>query len=215
MSSPAAAPRRVRRRPLSVLLVVAHPDDDAIFAGALQRQAARHRWTVVCMTHADGSPRALEMRAWQTTLGTPASRVRFLGQADDPEDRRQGRCSIDADAVARGLRAQRLRPSLLVTHHETGEYGHPHHRLVHRVAAAVYADVPRLLFGHGLASSDLTLACDDAKWRAIAEAYPSQASVVATFARPTETFVAQPRDEALALVTGRLLAGLAPRARSG
>lgn len=206
MTPPTASARAARSRPLSVLLVVAHPDDDAIFAGALQRRAARHTWTVVCMTHAEGSPRAQELRAWQASLGTDPARVRFLGHPDDPEDRRQGRCSIDPAAVVRGLRALRARPALLVTHNAAGEYGHPHHVLVHRAALEAYPRVPRLLFGQGLASADLELPCDDAKWSAVAAAYPSQASVVATFARPAEAFVAEPRAATLALVTTRLLA---------
>lgn len=200
-------PRRPLRRPspLSVLLVVAHPDDDAIFAGELQRHAGRHRFTVVFATHAANSPRAAEARAWQRSLGTDPARVRFLGFPDDPNDRRQARCSLADDDLAARLRALRLRPSLLVTHNALGEYGHPHHLLVHRVATQVYTNVPRLEFGHGLPRADVTLPCATTKWAAVAAAYPSQAAVVATFSRPTETFVARPRSVALRLVRDRLL----------
>ncbi len=187
-----------------MLLLVAHPDDDAIFAGELQRRAARHRFTVVVATHAAESARAAEVRAWQSRLGTDPRRIRFLGFPDDREDRRQARCSIaDADVASR-LRALRLRPSLLVTHNEIGEYHHPHHLLVHRVATQVYRDVPRLEFGHGLAHADLALPCPPEKWSEVAAAYPSQASVIATFARSDESFVARPDAAVLRLVLDRL-----------
>ncbi|MFO0934282.1 MAG: DEAD/DEAH box helicase [Planctomycetota bacterium] len=193
--------------PRSCLLFVAHPDDDAIFAGALQRRAtdAGATFTVVCLTHADGSPRAEELRAWQRRLGTDPARVHFLGFEDDPEDRRQGRCSIDASVALAAVRALGLRPDVVVTHNARGEYGHPHHLLVHRVARAAFPDAVRLEFGEGLDDVDLSVACGD-KWGAVAATFASQRSVVATFARATETFAAVPREAGRA-VAARWLGG--------
>jgi LmbE family N-acetylglucosaminyl deacetylase len=192
-----AVPEPPATGPRSCLLFVAHPDDDAIFAGALQRRAvdAGATFTVVCLTHADGSPRAEELRAWQRGLGTDPARVHFLGFEDDPEDRRQGRCSIDASVVLAAVRALGLRPDVVVTHNARGEYGHPHHLLVHRVARAAFPDVVRLEFGEGVEPPDVSVACGD-KWAAVAATFASQRSVVATFARATEGSGPCPREAA-------------------
>lgn len=188
---------------MSCLLFVSHPDDDAIFAGALQRKAARHRWTVVCATHDAASPRVDEMRRWQASLGTDPRQLVFLGFPDDPDDRRQGRNSIDERTLATRVRSLGLRPEVVVTHNGRGEYGHPHHQLVHRVAVAVYPAVVRLEFGHGLDDTDWQLPCVG-KWDAAADAYPSQRAVIEAFQRDVETFVVAPRAAAPALAA-RLL----------
>lgn len=180
---------------LSCLLFVAHPDDDAIFAGALQQRARRHDWTVVCLTHVPASPRAAEMRQWQSLLGTDPHRIHFLGLPDDPEDRRRGRCSLDQGLVEAALRSLSVEPDIVVTHNELGEYGHPHHLLVHRAAHAVFPGRPFLHFGHGLEAADsgptLVLPCAD-KWPDIAACYASQAHVVESLRRPAETFFFRP-----------------------
>jgi LmbE family N-acetylglucosaminyl deacetylase len=179
------------------LLLVAHPDDDAIFAGELQRRSTHLDWVVVCVTHDAASPRAAEMRAWQATLGTDPARVHFLGHADDPQDWREKRCSLEAAAVAASVQALDIRPDLLVTHNAVGEYGHPHHLLVHRVACELHPEIARLEFGEGTSAGDVVLPCA-AKWTAVVDAYASQRSVIATFRREVERFGAVPASAARA-----------------
>ena len=176
-------------RDVEVLLVVAHPDDDAIFAGALQRSLRAFRWGVVCVTWSGTTPRGEELLSWQThEQRTPASRIAFLDQVDDPEDYRQKRCSLDHARVTQLLANQECRPRIVVTHNDVGEYGHPHHVFVHRVARAVFADCNFLFFGPGKPKFDLSVSCAD-KWPAVRSHFASQARVIDKLAASEETFV--------------------------
>jgi LmbE family N-acetylglucosaminyl deacetylase len=170
---------------VSCLLVVSHPDDDALFAGQLQSKLSGAAWTVVCVTFHREHQRAAELLAWQASLGTAPGDVFFLGHPDDPEDWRQRRSSIDRREVERGLARLSLAPDLVVTHNDRGEYGHPHHVLTHRAAVNVYRDPPILVFGMGLSHVDIALPCPD-KPRILRDYFPSQRKAVARLARTRE-----------------------------
>lgn len=172
--------------PADCLLAVAHPDDDAIFAGELQRRLRGERWSVVCLTYTAESPRGREMLSWQTSLGTDPARIHFLAQPDPATDWPSRRSTIDPTAAADSLRALKLSPALIVTHNRRGEYGHPHHVLVHDLIAAAFPTTPRLCFGMGL-DADLKLPCPD-KRPQLERHYPSQVTAVQRVARATETF---------------------------
>lgn len=173
--------------PADCLLAVAHPDDDAIFAGELQRRLLGERWSVVCLTYTADSPRGRELHSWQSSLGTDPARIHFLAQPDHAADWPARRSSINAATAAAALRALDLSPTLIVTHNRRGEYGHPHHILVHELIAAAFPTTPRLCFGMGL-SPDLTLPCLD-KLSQLERHYPSQAAAIQRVARPNESFV--------------------------
>ena len=172
---------------MHILLVISHPDDDAIFAGALQQRLAAHAWSVVCLTAAPGTLRGGELLRWQSELGTPRERLHFLGAVDEPEDYRTGRSSIAPEAVTQGLRALALAPELVVSHNAHGEYGHPHHALVHAAVAQIYPETPRLEFGHGCAAVDWELPCAQ-KWPSVLRCYASQQRVIEKLRVERETF---------------------------
>jgi LmbE family N-acetylglucosaminyl deacetylase len=172
---------------MDILLVIGHPDDDAIFAGALQQRLAAHAWSVACLTATPDTPRGGELLRWQAELGTPRERLHFLGAVDAPEDYRSGRSSIAPEAVMKGLRALALAPELVVTHNAHGEYGHPHHALVHAAVAQVYPETPRLEFGYGCDASDWQLPCTE-KWPNVVRCYASQQRVIEKFRVELETF---------------------------
>src|SRR5262245_39796079 len=65
-------------------IIVAHPDDDALFAGPLQIELDWIDWTVVCATYSPDSKRGQEMIAWQGHLGV--DKVHFLNFKDDGDD---------------------------------------------------------------------------------------------------------------------------------
>lgn len=172
---------------VSCLLVVSHPDDDALFAGQLQSELRGATWTVVSVTFHREHERAAELLGWQASLGTAPANVHFLGQPDDPEDWRQRRSGIDQRQVEHGLVGLSLAPDLVVTHNERGEYGHPHHVLTHRAVVNVYREPPLLVFGMGLSHADIELPCPD-KPRIVRGYFPSQRKVVAKLARTREKF---------------------------
>ena len=172
---------------MDILLVISHPDDDAIFAGALQRRLAAHAWIVVCLTATPGTLRGRELLRWQSELGTRAERVHFLGEVDEPSDYRSGRSSIAPESVTKRLSALALAPGLVVTHNAEGEYGHPHHALVHSAVARVYPATPRLEFGYGRDGVEWEIPCVS-KWPSVVRCYPSQQRVIEKLRTESETF---------------------------
>jgi LmbE family N-acetylglucosaminyl deacetylase len=169
------------------LLVISHPDDDAIFAGALQAYLSAARWSVVCATYTADDPRGRELLAWQRALGTDPERIHFLGFADDREDRERQCCSFEG-GLTDALAQLRLRPSLVVTHNARGEYDHPHHVAVHGAAMKSYPDTACLAFGFGVCDADLTLP-SPGKRAEVTRYYPSQAASIRRTARSTERFL--------------------------
>lgn len=158
------------------MLLIAHPDDDAIFGGPLQVRLAMLRWQVVCLTYTAADERGQELLAWQASLGVPADRVTFLGFADDPADLVRNRSGFRVADVAEALLALPETPPLVVTHNAAGEYGHPHHRSVHRAAVQVFEQL--VTFGAGSRrDSNCTIEVPDLTPR-ICRHYRSQATVV-------------------------------------
>ena len=145
---------------MHILLVISHPDDDAIFAGALQQRLAAHAWSVVCLTAAPGTPRGGELLRWQGELGTPRERLHFLGEVDDPEDYRSGRSSIAPEAVMHGpARARAARPSSSSATTRAASTGTRTMRSLHAAVAQIYPETPRLEFGYGCDAVDWELPC--------------------------------------------------------
>lgn len=136
------------------LIIVAHPDDDALFAGPFQLAHPWVRWTVVCATYQPGDPRAVELAGWQRALG--AEQVIHLGFADDFNDFRTGVSSFTADDVARALKAVDIQPDVVLTHNHIGEYGHCHHRVVHAAVKQVYRE-GAYMFAHYLDQHDIEI----------------------------------------------------------
>lgn len=100
-------------------VVVAHPDDEVLWAGGL---LARHgeRYTVICCSIPRADPvRAFKFFAACETFGAHARLLPF--PETDPKEPLQHLGLLDLSAF-----------ELVVTHNAQGEYGHPHHRALHR-----------------------------------------------------------------------------------
>ena len=151
------------RSRLTLMTVFAHPDDETFgIGGTLARYGADPdvQVVLVCATRGEageisdpslatserlGEVRERELRCACETLG--ADGLHFLGYRDsgmagtaDNEDPR-ALAMADADqAVGRIVEhIRRVRPDVIVTHDETGGYGHPDHIAVHHHTKAAYS----------------------------------------------------------------------------
>jgi N-acetyl-1-D-myo-inositol-2-amino-2-deoxy-alpha-D-glucopyranoside deacetylase len=144
----------------TLLLVHAHPDDEAISTGGVMMKAKAHGHRVVLATATRGEvgeihnmdeamsrPRLAEIRTEELkTAGEilGVDRIEFLGYRDsgmvdtadnkDPRSFHQARLDEAAAKLAALLRDER--PDVVVTYAEDGVYGHPDHIKAHLVTNA-------------------------------------------------------------------------------
>ncbi|MFC5530799.1 PIG-L family deacetylase [Cohnella yongneupensis] len=100
------------------LMVVAHPDDESIFGGALLLR--EQGWKVICVTNGDNAVRRREFKA-----ATAFAQAEY--EIWNYEDRYNGdfdRKKLSAD-IQRVLNETNY--TKIVTHGLKGEYGHPQH----------------------------------------------------------------------------------------
>ncbi len=149
---------------MRVLAFFAHPDDETLMAGGTLALLARggHEVFVLSATRGEGGERGDPPLCAQAELGAVRSRelacaVQALGARGpfflgyrDPLVGPQGELfpfAADDGPVARRLTAwlRTARPHLLLTHGSAGEYGHPAHVQVYRVARRALAALPPTL----------------------------------------------------------------------
>lgn len=135
-------------------IVVAHPDDETLWAGGLIASFPG-AWTVIACS----IPKSDPIRAWKFFDACAAldAKARLLPYPENP-----GR-------LLDGLNVLDLTPfDVVVTHNANGEYGHPHHVQVHRAVTALAPD-KSFTFGWsaGALRLPLTPAASAAKRRAL------------------------------------------------
>ena len=139
----------------TLLLVHAHPDDEAISTGGVMMKAKAHGHRVVLITatrgevgeiynmeEAEARPRLGEIRAGELEKAAEilgVDRVEFLGYRDsgmvdtadnkDPRSFHQAKLEEAAGKLAVFIREER--PAVVVTYAEDGVYGHPDHIKAH------------------------------------------------------------------------------------
>ncbi len=148
----------------SLLVAVAHPDDETFGMGGTMALFVERGWrvTIVCATRGEageisdpslatpetlGKVREQELRDACRVLGVDD--VRFLdyrdsGMAGTPEnDDARALCNADPARVTADFAAiQRdVRPAIVLTWDPSGGYGHPDHLAVHRFATAAFEQV--------------------------------------------------------------------------
>jgi LmbE family N-acetylglucosaminyl deacetylase len=154
-------------RPLTLMAVHAHPDDEATGTGGVLAQAAAAGIRTVLVTCTDGAcgdgadgvkpgepghdPAAvIEMRRGELEASAKVLQISDLELLGYPDSGMMGWPSNDApgsfwqtpvaDAAARlGELIERYQPDVIVTYDENGFYGHPDHIQAHRVTMAAVA----------------------------------------------------------------------------
>jgi hypothetical protein len=112
------------------LMVVAHPDDETMWGGSLPIRYPGN-WTILCCSIPRRDPeRAVLFKNACEKLGAEPRIIPV-----------QESVNISGFHLPDGF-------DLVVTHNKAGEYGHQHHKQVHRTVTDFY-DVPILTFGFG------------------------------------------------------------------
>lgn len=147
----------------TVMVIVAHPDDEAFGVGGTMARLRQegHAVTVVCATRGEageisdpalatpetlGSVREAELRSAMAKLGV--TDVRFLDYRDSGMDgtpeNDDPRCLHQAEPmeVAMDLTAlmQEVNPDVVITWDASGGYGHPDHITVHHTATEAFGN---------------------------------------------------------------------------
>jgi hypothetical protein len=122
---------------MKAVSVVAHPDDCVIFAKPFIDNFANWAWTIVYLTHESKTPRAQEIEVYWRKRQVA---THFLGLEDHYIDLITNKLTrwtaSDATATIQNTIKQ-IKPKLILTHNEHGEYGHIHHKLVHSIVSNV------------------------------------------------------------------------------
>lgn len=113
-------------------MIVAHPDDEVLWGGL--NLLSESGWFVVCSTHANHPVRS---REFLNTMKLIGRNIRFK-MFDVPDIFTRSDMIADTiyddtpfDYYLRELATQEWK--LVLTHNDVGEYGHAHHRKVHRL----------------------------------------------------------------------------------
>jgi len=127
---------------MKALVAVAHPDDCVIFASAYMDAHPDYEWSIVYLTHHWWNKRAREMSRYWRRRGI---KTKFLGFKDHGRD--LGSLSLKTwceDHAIKAIRNEAIKYDFILTHNEEGEYGHPHHVVVHN--AVKDFNVPKVYF---------------------------------------------------------------------
>ena len=112
------------------MALVAHPDDCVIFAYSFMHRYSNLDWTVCYLTHTNRDPRGQEFSNFWRRRNI---KTKFLGFADNWEFVKNGELGFDPveakEAVIEAVKDQ----DLVLTHDHNGDYGHIHHKFIHRV----------------------------------------------------------------------------------
>ena len=127
--------------PVRALAMVAHPDDCVIFARPFIESHSQFDWSIMYMTYCPWEPRAEEMTTYWSKRNIPTT---FLGFNDDWEYVKNGELGFSKEQALREIGNITQEYDLILTHHEDGDYGHIHHKLVNQ--ATQQNTVPKVYF---------------------------------------------------------------------
>ena len=114
---------------MKAVCMVAHPDDCVIFAYSLIKHFSNLAWHIGYLTYQHSDARAQEFALFWNKRGITTS---FLGFTDDYRDLETGQHSFDTNSARDAIHQLVRNADIVVTHDAQGDYGHPHHRFVHR-----------------------------------------------------------------------------------
>jgi phage regulator Rha-like protein len=135
------------------LLIVAHPDDEVLWGGLnLMSQSG---WFVVCSTNINDPVRS---REFFKTMSYAAATKFVMFDVEDTyvEEDYEADDLYDGSVFDKALQQLAKKDwKVVLTHNEVGEYGHAHHRKVHRMVKALFPQAKFFADGHNPTAGDL------------------------------------------------------------
>lgn len=130
------------------LILHAHPDDETIFAGGLMLAYPMWQWHLICLTMQPDTQRAQEYAAAAAAFKNKGVNIvnhtalhkRDTGQVLSNSEYADWLASVDE------LANKGLKPDITFTHNAMGEYGHPHHMAVNKIAHKTFGNVWDFVF---------------------------------------------------------------------
>lgn len=168
-----------------VLVVTSHHDDESLFCGGLLSGICNtSELTVICMSQAKQA-RDIEYRndSFRKACGKLNARAittsfhdaRHVWSHVDLFFRKRPE-QIDAMRAFLKTQSEAIRPDIVITHNELGEYGHCYHKVVHRVCRQVF-DSGKLYFiglgGKLNGSEPIVVDYDVKKKKELMDCYPN------------------------------------------
>ena len=114
---------------MKALCLVAHPDDCVIFGLSYIHHHPEHDWTIGYLTYTDRDPRGAELAAFWQRRDVPCVFLGFEDHWRDNELKQFTRWTEERAERACWNLAKDF--DLVLTHDQSGDYGHIHHVLVH------------------------------------------------------------------------------------
>jgi LmbE family N-acetylglucosaminyl deacetylase len=137
------------------LLVVAHPDDETLWGGL--NLLLQPGWFVVCASHANDPVRSREF--YKTMSFCNVTRYIMYDVNDKyTDDEDESNKLFHGTSFEKGLKQLSKHPwKLVLTHNDAGEYGHEHHRTVHRLVKKHFPSAKTFGIGKRLSDTDTEL----------------------------------------------------------
>jgi LmbE family N-acetylglucosaminyl deacetylase len=117
---------------MKAMAMVAHPDDCVIFAYSYIHHHPKYEWTVCYLTYTEQDPRGQEFADFWCRRNIA---VKFLGHLDQWNFEKNCPGEINFAKAQQDIQQAIADQDLVLTHNSQGEYGHPHHVMVHLATA--------------------------------------------------------------------------------
>jgi hypothetical protein len=137
------------------LLVVAHPDDETLWGGI--NLLTQPGWFVVCASHVSDPVRSLEFYKTMSFCNV-TKYVMYDVKETYTDDQKESDSQFHGTPFEKGLsELSKHTWKLVLTHNEIGEYGHEHHKTIHRLVKKYFPSSKTFGVGSKLTDSQIEL----------------------------------------------------------
>jgi len=137
------------------LLIVAHPDDEVLWGG--MNLLLEPGWFVVCASHVSDPVRSREF--YKTMSFCNVTRyVMYDVKEEYTDDEKESDSQFYGTLFEKGISELSKHPwKLVLTHNLEGEYGHEHHRTIHRLVMKHFPSAKTFGISKKLSASQIEL----------------------------------------------------------